>query len=86
MDNDKKIFKAAQFLQDIGLMFGTPESLPPSQPAPATNLVIFRDPKVAFPDLAIPEYAAFLHIKNLVNTYGLQIVEEALVDVKKIAG
>lgn len=87
MNDNNKIFKAAQFLQDIDLMFSKPEVLiPESQPAPPTNLVVFRDPNVAFPDMHVPEYAVSVGLKNLINTYGETMVTEALDDLKKMAG
>ncbi len=84
-------FKAAQFLKDIGLMFQDPEMLIRTQETKvveATNVVPFKSLKRCddIPDMAVPEYAVWIALKNLVATYGIEKVEEGMSDLKKIRG
>lgn len=83
MDDLKKKFKAAQFLQDLGLMKSDPIII--EKVEEKSNLVKFLDKKKPYPDMDVPEYAVWVALKNLVATYGMDKVDEGIADLKKIS-
>ncbi len=82
MDDFKKMFKASEFLHNIGLLSAPVEKTSAAQ----TNIVKFQNPKVHFPDMDVPEYAVSVQLSNLIATYGITMVQEGLADLKKLRG